>query len=155
MSQSLIGYLLKGPQHISVSEEALQYLSKVKILHARTDYEQSKLQEWDLYSSPFSEGLNKDLKEFLGIDPNDYQEVQDFLTAGSEMPTPQKFAKDFEDFWNGEDCRMACFRTDPDDRNQKFCFIGDSSYGDSPDFDEYRTLDAAFRFKLLDKVGIK
>lgn len=142
MGADLIGFLVKGPEKIELTEDlrsaAMKQLGKITEYISR--YEQT--QNNSSMSTAVNEALQSDLDhayEQLGNMAEDQDMLYEELTS-LELGFDDEALGKFVEWWHSPLGRNIAYRSDPDDDTKRIFFAGDMSWGDEPDGIGYRYL---------------
>lgn len=153
MGADLIGYIIKGPLAIAEdsAEAVIAFLKKQSIAVApfllvcqRTGDIPPGLQECEFFcedhiddpGSAYDVGVHLEALVFDDDDPTEW--VDSFVTM-----------------WNNGDGRDFACRIDPDDRTRKIAFVGEMSWGDTPDGYSYAHIHRAFLLGVYEMLGLR
>lgn len=152
MGADMIGYMLRGPRNfppeaLEAGKAHLQgVLRKVdRVLEIDRDLNGPDLDDTKITAL---EGERSRLVEEIPFGNDDL--LFDTLEGASEDKVVERYFEDFLAGWNG-DSRLSVYR-DFDD-GKRVVFVGDISWGDAPDSDEYRAFELFLLTDTLQVIG--
>jgi len=141
MGADQIGFLLKGPTDLILTQEVLDQVLRdgeqirIALLHAHTHG-----------------CLPEQCPEHLSS--MDQTELATLVDDAERLSPVQQVIDDLIHWW-AQGARDSCFRHDPDDPTQTLAFAGEMTWGDEPQGFGYQTVRAASQLDILRHFGIR